>query len=130
MSDADTLRELRKISKILLLVNAQLVEKEIGRIASTNDRKKMWVLIDGKRSSKDIADLVGVTPRGVNIFLREARLAGFIDYVEEHPMKILDYVPAAWIALVPSEEEAGKGEQGIVAGETLDMAPSKQENVS
>jgi hypothetical protein len=37
----DELAELRKISKILLLVNAPIVESELGKIATSDDRKRM-----------------------------------------------------------------------------------------
>ena len=98
MSSEPVLRELQKISKILMLANAEIVENELSKIASTEDRKKMWVLIDGQRMPKEIADTVGVTPMAVSYFLSSAVTAGLIEYIQgTPPRRILDYVPPAWI---------------------------------
>ena len=96
-----TLRELKKISKILLLVNAKIVEAEIEKIANTPIRKKMWVLIDGKRMPKDLAKEVNVTAMAVSKFLDATSIAGLIEYTQrEPPQKILDYIPPAWLSFV------------------------------
>jgi len=99
-----TLRELRKISKILILANASTIEKELLKIANTDARKKMWVLIDGKRVPKDIAKEAGVTQMAVSYFLDAASAAELVEYAKrEPPRRILDYVPPSWIDLVIKE---------------------------
>ena len=111
---SETLRELRKISKILVLANASVIEKELSKIATSDARKKMWVLIDGKRMAKDIANEIGVTQMAVSYFLAAAVAAELIEYApHEPPRKILDYVPPSWIELVklPTVEEKGEREQ-------------------
>ena len=101
MSGEPALRELRKISRILILANASVIEKELSKIATTEERKKMWVLMDGKRMPKDIASESGVTPMAVSYFLSAGVAAGLIEYRRgESPRRILDYVPPAWIELV------------------------------
>ncbi len=50
---AEELGELRKISKILALANAQALENELSKYATTNERKKVWVLINGERMPDD-----------------------------------------------------------------------------
>ncbi len=113
------LRELKKMSKILLLANAAVVEKELSKIASSNVRKKMWVLIDGKRMPKDIAKEADVTQMAVSYFLTAAAAAEFIEYRKgEPPSRILDYVPPEWIDLVMQgkvveEEDAPKGDSTV-----------------
>ena len=112
LEDTPTLRELKKISKILTLANASIIEGELSKIAKTDSRKKMWVLIDGKRMPQDVADAIGVTRRAVTYFLDDAAAAEFIEYNPyEPPRKILDYVPPSWIDLVAKE----RGEEGEVA---------------
>lgn len=103
-----TLRELRKISKVLIMTNAKAIELELSRVATTDDRKKMWVLIDGERTSTDIANSVKVTPRAVRYFLTDAAHAELVDYTDDAPRKILDYVPPSWLELLivtPPEPE-------------------------
>jgi hypothetical protein len=101
MSSEATLRELRKISRILILTNAVAVEKELSKIATTNERKKMWVLMDGKRMPKDLAKETGVTAMAVSNFLAAGVAAELIEYNRgEPPRRMLDYVPPSWIELV------------------------------
>lgn len=101
MSTDATLRELRKISKILILINTGIIEKELSKIASTNDRKKMWVLTDGKRMPSEIAKEAGVTAMAVSYFLNAGVAADLIEYTRgEPPRRAFDYVPVTWLELV------------------------------
>jgi len=94
------LLELKKMTKVLILANAVVIEKELSKIANSDARKKMWVLIDGKRMQKNIADEVGVTQAAVSYFLTAAAAAEFVKYNKgEPPRRILEYVPPAWIDL-------------------------------
>jgi hypothetical protein len=94
------LRELKKISKVLLLANSVAVEKEIAKIANSETRKKMWVLLDGKRLQKDIANQVGVTNAAVSYFVSAGVAANLIERTDgETPSRLIDYVPPAWIEL-------------------------------
>ena len=113
MPDRDeNLAELKKISKILLLANASVIESELGKIATSEDRKRTWVLIDGVRMPKDIANQLKVTDRAVRYFLDGLTAGGFIENIRnEPPRKILDYVPPSWIELVQPEKEEGATEQ-------------------
>jgi hypothetical protein len=111
--DGRTFWELKKISKILALANAPIIEKELAKIANSAKRKKMWVLLDGKRMPKEIAQEVGVTQMAVSYFLNAAAAAELIEYTQrEPPRRLLDYVPPAWIDLVMkengSEEQASE----------------------
>lgn len=101
MSEEKTLQELKLILKVLILSNAEIIEKELSKIATTNERKKMWVLIDGKHMPKDLATQTGVTQMAVSNFLNALVTAEFIEYERgEPPRRILNYVPPDWINLV------------------------------
>jgi hypothetical protein len=101
MSTEASLKELKKISKILLLANAAVVEAELSKIATTNDRKKMWALMDGIRMPADIAQEAKVTAMTVSYFVNAGKAAELIEYKKgEPPKRILDYVPPSWIDLV------------------------------
>jgi hypothetical protein len=96
-----TLRELKKISKILILANANIIEKELSKLANSDTRKKMWVLIDGKRMPADIAKEAGVTAMAVSYFLNAGVATELVEYRRgEPPWRALDYVPPEWIELV------------------------------
>lgn len=122
----ETLRELKKVSRILTLANASVIEEELSKIATSDARKKMWVLIDGKRMANDIANEIGVTPMAVSYFLTAGVAAELIEYIpREPPRRILDYVPASWIELVklPVVVEEGKNEPRQTA---LDVSAKEQ----
>jgi hypothetical protein len=125
-----TLRELKLISKVLILANARALDVELSKFATTNERKKMWVLIDGKRMPKEIANQAGVTQMAVSYFINAGVTAELIEYAKgKPPRRILDYVPPDWIALValPASEtveekevsspEVVKSEKGDSNGE-------------
>ncbi len=108
MSQEDVFGELRKISKVLTLSNSVVIEKELSKIASSKERKQMWVCLDGKRMPKDIADVVKVTPQAVSLFLIAGVASELIEYQRgKPPRRVLDYVPPEWLPLVeiPSEAE-------------------------
>lgn len=109
---SDELSELKEISKILILANAGLVENELSKYATTDDRKRIWVLIDGKKMSKKIAESIGVTERGVDKFLKTLVMAELIENPRgKPPKKIINYVPPTWLELIKVEIPEEKGEQ-------------------
>ena len=106
------LTELKKISKLLTLAHGDALEKELEKIANTEKRKVMWVLIDGTRMTKEIAEFIGVTERGVNKFLRELSLAEFAENPRgKPPRRLIDYVPPSWINLLEKYVKKEKGEK-------------------
>ncbi|MDH5754431.1 MAG: hypothetical protein OEY95_04420 [Candidatus Bathyarchaeota archaeon] len=112
---SDELAELRKISKILILANAKAIEDELSKYATTDERKKIWVLMDGNRMSKEIARSIGVTTRTVDKFLKALESAELVENPwGKPPKRILDYVPASWLELIKIEvatEEEQKSER-------------------
>jgi hypothetical protein len=100
------LKELRRISKILLLANSEQLDRELGKVADNDVRKKIWVLIDGKRMPKDIAAQVGASLSTVSRFLDSASAADLVYYAAKYPpVKKLDYVPSSWLNLVFSKSD-------------------------
>lgn len=103
---SDELAELKKILKILTLAHSDAIEGTLSKIATTDERKQIWVLVDGNLMSKDIADRVGITEDAVNKFLRVLQRAELIDNPpRKPPRRLIDYVPPSWIDLLRPEEE-------------------------
>lgn len=111
----ELLREIRNMSRVLLLANAKVIETELAKIATTNERKKMWILMDGTRKPKDLAGMVKVTPMAVSYFLSAGVAAKLVDYHPgDAPRRAIDYVPPAWIDLARlpgAGEQASEGEE-------------------
>ena len=112
MSKDDIIKELQKISKLITLATSDKIQAELGEVANTNNRKMMWVLIDGMRGAPEIAQEIDVSGRAVRNFLNQAKLVGLIDYQRNNPpVKIIDYVPPSWIELLSEDtEEKGNDE--------------------
>jgi len=111
---SDELIELKKISKILILANAEAIERELSSYATTDERKMVWVLMDGQRKSKELAQSVGISERAVNLFLMALEASELIENPwGKGPRRLLNYVPPSWVELVirePKEEEEQKEE--------------------
>jgi len=106
MSNNDTLKELKKITKLLTFAYSDKIEAELSKVANTDNRKMMWVLIDGIRGAPQIADAIKVYASTVRDFLNAAKSAGLIEYQRNNPpVKIIDYVPPVWIELLPVSPE-------------------------
>jgi hypothetical protein len=129
MSQEDMFRELRKISKVLTLSNAPAIEKELSKIASTKERKRMWIYLDGKRMQKEIADKAKVTPQAVGQFLNAGVALELIEYEKgKPPRRLLDYVPPEWLSHIeiPTEPEGSTGDDQS----TLATQNKKEEDAS
>jgi len=99
--DRLTLRELKKISKILLLAHGKQLDAELGRIATTDDRKRVWVLIDGKLDPEGISKQSGLSVGSVRNFLTVLEKAELVENpYGKPPVKLIDYVPPKWIGLL------------------------------
>jgi hypothetical protein len=121
------LRELRLISKVLILANAGAIEKELSKIATTDERKKMWVLIDGKHMPKEIADQAGVTQMAVSNFVNAGVASELIEYTKgKPPIRTLSYVPPEWTSLVTSS--SSEASETHAASETGGSSPEIVKN--
>jgi len=109
---SDELVELRKISKILTLVNAEVLEKELAKYATTSERKKIWVLINGERMPDDLVQGSGMKQRSVYDFLKILSNADLIENpYGKAPKKKLNFIPASWLDLQPQSEEKKQEEK-------------------
>jgi hypothetical protein len=110
------LNELKKISKLLILANGEAIEKELSKYATTDERKKVWVLINGERLPDDLAKSSGMKILTVYGFLKLLTNAELIQNpYGKAPTKIIEYVPASWLDLIKteSEDKKQKGEQDV-----------------
>ena len=108
----DILMELRKLTKVTVLANAKTIEAELSKVATTNERKKVWMLINGNRMPREIADSSGISAVAVSYFLTAAEAAGLVEYNRgEPPKRLLDYVPPAWLDLLAAPQASQQNTQ-------------------
>ena len=106
-TDTELFKELKKISKILTISNGSVLETELSKYATTDERKIIWTLIDGKNNTEDIIKIINKTKRTVDTFLSILEKA---ELIEERkygvpPVRRLDYIPSEWIQLMPKQSE-------------------------
>jgi len=107
----EILNELKKLNRLIILSNGKNIENELEKHATNNDRKKMWVLIDGKNQADDIVRISGLKKSAVYNFLKQLEGADFIERAHGYPpTRKIDYVPAAWIELLPQESISEQNE--------------------
>jgi hypothetical protein len=107
MSQEEVFRELRKISKVLTLTNSIVIEKELAKLASSKERRQMWICTDGLGDRIQIANAVRVTPQAVGQFLKAGVALDLIEYeTGKPPRRLLDYVPPEWLSLIEMPTEA------------------------
>ncbi|MGI0086802.1 MAG: helix-turn-helix domain-containing protein [Nitrosotalea sp.] len=124
-NEEEILKELRKMSKILIMSNGANLERELGKYATNEDRKKIWVLIDGNRQADDIVKATGLTKTPVYNFLKILEDSDLIERQRGKPPKrLLDYVPAEWTNLVQTDikqlEKVEQPQSASVQPETLE----------
>ena len=113
---SDELAELRKISRLLTMANAEALETQLGKYATTNERKKVWVLINGERMPDELIKNSGI---GQSTFYAFIKLLENADLVEtpygKAPKRKLDFVPASWLDLLQpvTDEKKPEGKKDV-----------------
>ena len=128
-NEEEILKELKRISKILIMSNGNNLEKELGRYATNEDRKRIWVLIDGNRQADDIVKATGLKKSAVYGFLKNLEDAQLVERQHGKPPKrLLDYVPSDWIELTQVEPNQTSKEDEQIA--TQQPAQTNQEGMT
>lgn len=83
MNNNKTLPELKKISNYLGLLSIDPMKKLLEalkerKVLTTEQRTKMFFLIDGERTTIEIAEKVGIGLRGAQYFVKELEDKEFI----------------------------------------------------
>ena len=108
---SEELAELRKISRLLTLINAELLEKELAKYVTTDERKKVWVLINCERMPDELSKNSGMKQSTLYNFLKILSNADLIEVpYGKAPKKKLEFVPASWLELLQPEADERKQE--------------------
>ncbi len=124
--ESDAVNELRKIAKILLMAHGEALERELLKVMTTDDRRLIWVLLDGESEPKEIATKSAIPLKTVLNFLTVLRKAELIEGGRgAPPRKRIDYVPPGWLALyrpieTGTQETAEGGDESGKEGGGLD----------
>jgi len=105
MGDVENrLFELRAIKRTLSIAHSEKIDDYLNEVITSENRRKMWIAINGERMPNDIAEEVGVSAMAVSRFLKSVIDANLVEYAKGYPpMKIIDHVPSKW--LITTEEK-------------------------
>jgi hypothetical protein len=109
----EVLSELTKLTRIIAV---PIAIEQIEKLASTDERKSIWVFCSGKLTRDQIASKSGVSLRTTTVFIDSAMTFGLLEEEKGkggHPKRLIDYVPSDWKKLVKrkKQEEHGKKEK-------------------
>ena len=91
------LSELVEIKKILLFNSRETLKKELNDMASTEERKKIWGLLDGLTSTTEISEKAGVSARTVQLFVSQLEEKDLVITEKRgYPKRRMDYIPSDW----------------------------------
>ena len=91
------LSELVEIKQLLLLNSRDIIKQELNQVASTDERRKIWGLMDGLTSTSEIAETVKITPRTVQIFITQLEEKELVVTEKRgYPKRRMDYIPSDW----------------------------------
>lgn len=90
---------LKEILLVLKLQNKEYLERVLGEVATTKERKIMWTLFDGKTNINEIAKKIGKEKRTVQYFIKDSEGAGLVEGNRGFPRKLIDFTPSNWLKL-------------------------------
>lgn len=89
--------ELVKIRGLLERMAREGLKRELEEIATTTERRKIWVLLDGVSGTDEIAVKANVSQRAVQIFVKNLMDADLITLEKRgYPKRKFDFVPSNW----------------------------------
>ena len=105
------LREVRTtletIRRILEIQSRPALLTEIKRLASTTERRKMWILSNGDLKTPELAPKAGLKLRAAQYFVEEGTRAGLLAVVNRGcPERTIDLVPEDWTEIREIEAKA------------------------
>jgi hypothetical protein len=109
----NTEEDITEIKKLAKIIAGSVGIQQIEKLATSEERKAIWVLCSGKLTREQISNESGVSLRTVTAFIDLAKTYGLVEEEKGkggHPLRVIDYVPSEWKDLVkkkkkPAEEQ-------------------------
>lgn len=105
--------DLSELTKLTRIIATPIAIERIEKLASTDERKAIWVLCSGKLTRKQIASKTNIPERTVSHFIDECKTFGVLEEEKEkggHPKPVIDYIPSGWKKLAKQRKKTS-GEQ-------------------
>jgi hypothetical protein len=95
------------LTKLTRIIAVPIAIEQIEKLASTDERKTIWVLCSGKLTREKLASKSGVSLRTTTTFIDSAMTYGLLEEEKGkggHPKRVIDYVPSSWKKLVKKKK--------------------------
>jgi predicted HTH transcriptional regulator len=90
---------LLQISKFAKILAGYIVMEQVKKIASTDERRIIWVFCEGKMTREQIAAKTKIPKRTVSYFIDECMNLGLLEEEKGkggRPKRLIDFVPDEW----------------------------------
>jgi len=89
--------ELVKVRHLLEILVREELKKSLEELLTTQERRKIYAIMDGLSGTEEIAQKVGVSQRSVQLLVKDLSDAGLVSLGRRgHPRRTFDYVPSEW----------------------------------
>jgi DNA-binding transcriptional ArsR family regulator len=89
--------EVTNVRRLLEFIARSELKKSIEMVVTTEERRKVYCLLDGLASTEQIAQKAGVSQRAVQLEVKDLTNAGLIVTEKRgFPKRIFDYIPSEW----------------------------------
>jgi DNA-binding transcriptional ArsR family regulator len=90
--------ELIRIRRTLEFMIEDRFKIYLSEVASSPERQRIWMLLDGLTSTTDIADTLGITQRSVQRFVKILGNHNLVDLRRRgYPKRNINYTPQEWL---------------------------------
>lgn len=107
---------LENLTRLIRVIAAPIAIEQVEKLASTDERKKIWVLCSGKLTREKISSKSGVSLRTTTTFVDLAMTYGLLEEEKGkggHPRRVIDYIPSDWKGLLKKKKEKKKSEPSV-----------------
>ena len=89
--------ELVKVRHLMEIMVRDELKKSLEQLLTTQERRKIYALLDGLSGTDEIAQKVGVSQRLVQLLVKDLSDAGLVTFGRRgYPRRTFDYVPSEW----------------------------------
>lgn len=104
-------QDLSELTKLIRIIAAPVAIDQIEKLASSDERKAIWVLCSGKLTREQVASKSGMNVETVKRFVSLAMTYGLLEEEKGkggHPKRTIDYVPSDWKKLVKKKKKTSE----------------------
>jgi len=89
--------EMVKVRHLLEIMVRDQLKKSLEQSVTTEERRRIYVLMDGISGTDEIAQRAGVSQRSVQLLVKDLLDAGLVSLEKRgYPRHTFDYIPPEW----------------------------------